>query len=440
MGTKISRQPETVEETPLDTAVVLSGGSINGIFLQLGFLQALRASDLWPRIGWVYGTSAGALSGWSTALDNLDEHERFLMELQPEDVFAAHDLWRAPFVGLHRYALPDTVAERLGDPVELARRVQAGPRELTVVTIDIGLSAGSAPRRRIRSSGPSALATRRRRRSRTRSSRRLRSAPSCSRSGSERACTPTAAGCGTSRSPTPTREPRAQAIVGCRYRASPSGFTGRGLHSWHERMSRLARVRVARGVTAELRDAIERHERGEPMHLVDTIARLSHIAVYRNSDLEVHRADERDRSLLALDAVRTQMRTAIGSATRGRRRTELLRELDNAFESADFPFAHSRVVPRLVVDVATPDGTRLDITRRPGPWSDEAKLSLARHGRRVTEEALQGWYEGGASPVGDRRLMSDGAGRRSTAPFRPKHSAPISWARSRRAKHGASPP
>ena len=53
-------------------------------------------------------------------------------------------------------------------------------------------------------------------------------------------------------------------------------------------MSRLARVRVARGVTAELRDAIERHERGEPMHLVDTISRLSHIAVYRNSDLEVH--------------------------------------------------------------------------------------------------------------------------------------------------------
>ena len=398
MRTKISRQPGTVEEAPLDTAVVLSGGSINGIFLQLGFLQALRASDLWPRIGWVYGTSAGALSGWSTALDNLDEHERFLMELQPEDVFAAHDLWRAPFVGLHRYALPDTVAERLGDPVELARRVQAGPRELTVVTIDIGLSAGSAeaenPFERAFSSRDETAET-------------LADAIFASAAISTFVL-PLRIGQGVYADGGWVRnfplayayaEPRAQAIVGCRYRASPSGFSGRGLHSWHERMSRLARVRVARGVTAELRDAIERHERGEPMHLVDTIARLSHIAVYRNSDLEVHRADERDRSLLALDAVRTQMRTAIGSATRGRRRTELLRELDNAFESADFPFAHSRVVPRLVVDVATPDGTRLDITRRPGPWSDEAKLSLARHGRRVTEEALQGWYEGGASPV-----------------------------------------
>ena len=55
-------------------------------------------------------------------------------------------------------------------------------------------------------------------------------------------------------------------------------------------MSRLARIRLARNVTAELREAIERHERGEPIHLADTIARLSHIAVYRNSDLEVQLA------------------------------------------------------------------------------------------------------------------------------------------------------
>src|SRR4051795_9425871 len=103
----------------VDTALVLSGGSINGIFLQLGFLRAIRESELWPSIGWVFGTSAGALSGWAATLDTLDEHERFLMELQPDDVFSAHDLWRTPFLGLHRYALPETVAQRLGDPVEL---------------------------------------------------------------------------------------------------------------------------------------------------------------------------------------------------------------------------------------------------------------------------------------------------------------------------------
>ena len=375
-------------ETTLDTAVVLSGGSINGIFLQLGFLQALRASALWGRIGWVYGTSAGALSGCAVALDSLDEHEEFLMRLQPEDVFAAHDLWRTPFVGLHRYTLPETVAERFAEPVELARRVQAGPRELTVVTTDVGLSAASA-----------------------RGDNLFERAFSSAEETPETLADAIFASAAISTFVLPLRigesvyadggwvrnfplayaydEPRVETIVGCRYRPSPAGFTGRGLHSWHDRMSRLARIKLARSVTAELRDAIDRHDRGEPMHLVDTIARLSHIAVYRNSDLEVELADERDRSLLALDAARARMRAAIESSTRGRRRTELLRTLDETFAAADFPFSRSRVVPRLVVDLTTPDGTRLDITRRPGTWSEEAKLALAEHGRKATEEALR---------------------------------------------------
>jgi len=390
MRTRISGQREIVEGTPLDTAVVLSGGSVNGIFLQLGFLQALRQSDLWPRIGWVYGTSAGALSGWALVLDDLDEHERFLMGMQPEDVFAAHDLWRAPFVGLHRYTLPETVAERLGDPVELARQVQASPRELTVVTTDVGLSPGSArdddPFERAFSSAhetpetladaifaSAAIST---------FVLPLRIGESVYADGGWVRNFPLAHA---------YRQPGVESIVGCRYRPSPAAFTGRGLHSWHERMVRLARIRVAREVTSELRGAIERHERGEPMHLVDTIARLSHIAVYRNSELEVQLADERDRSLLAVDDLRDKVRAAVESSTRGRRRTELLHALDDAFATADFPFAHSRVVPRLVVDLATPDGTQLDITRRPGTWKDEAKLALAAHGRKVTEDALAAW-------------------------------------------------
>lgn len=388
MRTRISPQPEPDERSSLDTAVVLSGGSVNGIYLQLGFLQALRASDLWRRIGWVYGTSAGALSGWATAMDALDEHEEFLMGLQSEDVFAANDIWRAPFVGLHRYSLPDTVRERLGNPVDLARRVQEGGRELTVVTTDVGLSGGSA--------GDDTLFER---------------AFSSARETPETLADAIFASAAISTFVLPMRigdsvyadggwvrnfplayayaEPGVETIVGCRYRPSPAGFTGKGVQFWHERMSRLARIKVARAVTAELRDAIERQDRGEPMHLVDTIARLSHIAVYRNSDLEVLRADERDDFLLALDDVRARMRAAIEASTRGRRRTELLRALDESFASADFPFAHSRVVPRLVVDVATPDGTRLDISRRPGTWSEEAKRVLITHGRTLTEDALR---------------------------------------------------
>ena len=190
------------------------------------------------------------------------------------------------------------------------------------------------------------------------------------------------------------REPAVHRIVGARYRASAAGFTGKGLHSWHHRMSRLARVRVARGVTEELRSAIERQSRGEPMHLIDTISRLSHIAVYRNSDLEVLLADERDRSLQAVHDVREQMRQTIAGSTRGRQRAELLAALDEAFDAADFPFKRSRVVPRLVVDLAVPEGVHLDVTRRRVTWSDEDKQALVRHGRRLTEEALEGWLDG----------------------------------------------
>ena len=52
-----------------DVAVVLSGGAVNGLLMELGFLKRLRETDLWPRIGWIYGTSAGALAGTMAALE-----------------------------------------------------------------------------------------------------------------------------------------------------------------------------------------------------------------------------------------------------------------------------------------------------------------------------------------------------------------------------------
>ncbi len=36
---------------------------MNAVLLELGFLERLRESRLWPRIGWIYGSSAGALTG-----------------------------------------------------------------------------------------------------------------------------------------------------------------------------------------------------------------------------------------------------------------------------------------------------------------------------------------------------------------------------------------
>ena len=55
-----------------DVAVVLSGGGMNGVLMEHGFMLRLRESSLWPRVGWIFGTSAGALVGSMAALDRLD--------------------------------------------------------------------------------------------------------------------------------------------------------------------------------------------------------------------------------------------------------------------------------------------------------------------------------------------------------------------------------
>ena len=120
-----------------DVALVLSGGGVNGVLLQLGFLQRLRESELWPRVGCIYGTSAGALTGAMAALDRLDDLEEFTLGLQPRDIFAPQRLWQLPLSGLHHYALPATIAERLLEPRDLALALAAAPIEVVVFATDV---------------------------------------------------------------------------------------------------------------------------------------------------------------------------------------------------------------------------------------------------------------------------------------------------------------
>src|SRR5919202_969662 len=125
------------EAASRDVALVLSGGGVNGVLMELGFLQRVRESELWPRIGWIYGTSSGALAGTMAAVDRLDALEGFLLALQPEETFRPHRLWQLPLVGLHDYALPRTIAARLGDLEQLARDVAASPVEVVVLATDV---------------------------------------------------------------------------------------------------------------------------------------------------------------------------------------------------------------------------------------------------------------------------------------------------------------
>src|SRR4030081_3399733 len=99
-----------------DVAVVLSGGAVNGVLMELGFLKRLRESDLWPRVGWIYGTSSGALSGTMAALGLLDALEDFMLRLQPEETFRPHSLWRLPLLGSAHYRLAGTGGGRGGRP------------------------------------------------------------------------------------------------------------------------------------------------------------------------------------------------------------------------------------------------------------------------------------------------------------------------------------
>ena len=75
-----------------DVALVLSGGGMNGVLMELGFLKRIRESEYWPRVGWIFGTSAGALAGTLAAVDRLDELERFLLALRAEETFRPHRL------------------------------------------------------------------------------------------------------------------------------------------------------------------------------------------------------------------------------------------------------------------------------------------------------------------------------------------------------------
>src|SRR3954453_13868882 len=120
-----------------DVGVVLSGGGVNGVLMELGFLQRLRESMLWPRVAAIFGTSSGALCGSLAALDRLDEVEEFLMALQPEQTFRPNRLWRLPFLGLHDYALPKTMDDWFGGMTAVAEELARAPVELVVIATDL---------------------------------------------------------------------------------------------------------------------------------------------------------------------------------------------------------------------------------------------------------------------------------------------------------------
>ena len=368
-----------------DLAVVLSGGGVNGVLLELGFLKRLRESPVWSRIGWIYGTSAGALSGTMATLDRLDDLEAFVFGLQPEDVFRPRRVWQFPG-GLHDYTLPATIAERIGEAGELGTALAVAEIELVVFATDV---------------------SEHRKGDETRHFELVYSSHSTPPETMGRALLASAAVSGlvlpisvdgviatdggwVRNFPLEHayRNPDVQAIAAFRYIASYPPTDVAFLGRMRERLDRFRAVPPVRALLAEIRLAEERASRGEPAHYAEMIVRLMRVAIARNTVLEERLAEEREISVTELQRLREEVISSAVATAPPWRRKSLRSELDGIFGSARFPFRHDRQVPSLIVRAA-PGEDGLDPTfRGDEPWPDERKRALIERGYRLTDDAL----------------------------------------------------
>jgi predicted acylesterase/phospholipase RssA len=369
-----------------DVAVVLSGGGMNGVLLELGFLQRLRQSPLWPRVGWIYGTSAGALSGTMAALDRLDELERFLLALQPHEAVRPHRLWQLPLTGVHDYVLPETITERLGPPREIARELAEMPIEVVVVVTDVTLANAddihAFERTYSSKTAPAAL---------------MGEAVMASSAVSalvlpQRVGETIATDGGWVRNfPLAHAYDNRQVrlIVGFRHVPRYPTASAEQLARLRRRLEHFRAVPPVRALIAELTEAEERHARGEPAHLPEMIVRLMRIAIARNTVLEERFAAERDRSLTELTALRRDVAAIAAEHAPRRRRRQARAAVDARFAAANFPFAHDRSLPTLIVRGSAGEH-RLESGFRTGlEWPEEAKRELIEHGRRLLDHELK---------------------------------------------------
>jgi predicted acylesterase/phospholipase RssA len=361
-----------------DVGIVLSGGGVNGVMMELGFLQRLRQSLLWPRIAVIVGTSSGALSGSMAALDRLPELEEFLLSLQPEQTFRPNRLWRLPFLGLHDYVLPQTLDDWFGGVSALAQQLVEAPVELVVVATDVTgdeatESAGFELVYSSRSAQPDVLA-----RAILASAAisalvlPLRVADRIATDGSWVRNYPLAHA---------YDHADVELIVAFRYLPTYPRLGVAALEPLRRRLKRFARVPPVRAFLEEIEQAEARAARGEPAHLADMLVRLARVAVLRNTQLEERTANEKDLSLKELRALRHDVLELV--------QDEALRSAVEArFAEARFPFRHDRFIPRFTVQGSI-DGAGLDPGLRTQPkWSAEEKRLLIRRGWDAADAQL----------------------------------------------------
>jgi predicted acylesterase/phospholipase RssA len=368
-----------------DVAVVLSGGAVNGVLMELGFLKRLRESDLWPRVGWIYGTSSGALSGTMAALDRLDDLEDFMLRLQPEETFRPHSLWRLPLLGSHDYRLPETVAERIGDLVPLSRELAEAPIEVTVFATDVSNDAHGAGARMYelayssRTTPPETMAQ-------AILASSAVSALVLPRAVGDRIATDGAWVRNFPLGPA-YRQPGVELIVSFRYVPNYPNFGAEGLARFRKRLKRFSKIPPVKALDAELREAEERVGRGEPAHWADMIVRLMRVAIQQNTVLEERMARDKDEALVALETLREDVQEIVHREG-GRRGGRVARAIDERFAGAQFPFLGDRLIPRIAVQSSAGEVSLETGLRNPKPWSEDEKRLLIARGYSLLDDVL----------------------------------------------------
>jgi predicted acylesterase/phospholipase RssA len=368
-----------------DVAVVLSGGAVNGLLMELGFLKRLRETDLWPRIGWIYGTSSGAVTGVMAALDRLDDLEEFMFRLQPEDTFRPHSLWRLPLLGSHDYRLPETVNERLGDLTEIARDLAESPVEVVVYATDVSQDVHGSGARAFelsyssRTTDPETMAQ-------AVLASAAVSALVLPRQVGDRIVTDGAWVRNFPLGPA-YRQPGVELIVSFRYLPTYPRLNAEWLARLRRRLDRFPKIPPVRALIDELREAEKRDARGEPAHWGDMIVRLMRVAVQQNTLLEERAARDKDEALAALEALREDV-DSIVQREGGRRAARIARAVDERFDVARFPFLGDRLIPRIAAQGTAGEISLETGLRRPRPWDDEQKRQLIARGYALLDDVL----------------------------------------------------
>jgi predicted acylesterase/phospholipase RssA len=376
-----------------NVAVVLSGGAINGVLMEAGFLKRLAESELWPRVGWIFGTSAGALAGTMAALDRLDELEEFLVGLRPDEVFRPNKLWQLPLIGLHEYTLPATIDRKVGDLVALSEELSHADKELVVFASDVTQTERASETDfelaySSRQSPPETMAQA------ILASAAISTLVLPLRVG-DRIATD---GAWTRNFPLghAYARPEVSMIVAFRYLPEYPRFDVRALTTLKRRLRPFRRVPPVRALIAELEEAESRDRRGEPAHYIDMITRLMRLSVLRGTTLEERQADATDHSIHEHERLVRELPQLVRDHGASE---ELAQAVEQRVLATEFPFQRERALPRIMVRAGA-EGVALESRiRRGAEWTETAKRALIKRGYELTDAELAAAGIGVAAPA-----------------------------------------